>query len=215
MPLDHSQIAPLMCLTQDGTGVAHGAQAERLCSAGARWIQLRMKGAAEDELRRQVDAAAEACRRHGAVLIVNDHVEVAIEHGADGVHLGASDRPWEEARLVLGPEQILGGTVNGDDVAERAGLILDYAGVGPFRFTPTKEKLAPVLGIAGVQRLAGLLGPLPCWAIGGVTAQDLPALRAAGVRGVAVSSALHEGGRLERNFEALMAAWEAAEARAG
>jgi len=211
MPLDPTRRFPVMCLTQDGLGIAHAEQAARLCAAGARWIQLRMKGAARPAWLAEARSAAEVCRRHGAVLIVNDSVDVALESGADGVHLGSLDGDWLEARRALGPSAILGGTVNGVEDARRAVAsgCLDYAGVGPLRFTSTKGNLAPVLGLAGVRRIVGELGAIPAWVIGGVRPGDLPALSEAGAAGVAVSSALHREGRLEENFRALLAAWPA------
>jgi thiamine-phosphate pyrophosphorylase len=209
MPLDPQRRFPVMCLTRDGLGISHAEQAARLCDAGARWIQLRMKGAARALWLSEARAAVAVCRRHGAVLIVNDSAGIALESGADGAHLGGLDGDWREARRLLGPGGILGGTVNGADGARRAveSGCLDYAGVGPLRFTPTKENLAPVLGLEGVRRLVGDLRGLPAWVIGGVVPDDLPALCEAGASGVAVSSALHRAGRLEDNFRALLAAW--------
>jgi len=212
MPLDPGRRFPLMCLTQDGTGIPHAVQAERLCAAGARWIQLRMKGAPPADWLAEARAAADACRGHGAVLIVNDSVPVAIECGADGVHLGRLDGDWPLARRLLGPDRILGGTVNSAEDARRAVAsgCLDYAGVGPLRFTRTKGNLAPVLGLEGVRSLIRELGALPAWVIGGVGPGDLPALRAAGAAGAAVSAALHRSGLLEENLRALLAAWRSA-----
>jgi len=212
MPLDPKSRFPVMCLTQDGLGVSHAEQARLLCEAGARWIQLRMKGASPADRLAEAAATAEICRRHGAVLIVNDSVSVAAECGADGVHLGGLDSPWAEARRLLGPDAILGGTVNSAGDARRAVAsgCLDYAGVGPLRFTPTKGNLAPVLGLPGVRARVCDLGAIPAWVIGGVGPQDLPALFEAGAAGVAVSSALHRCGRLEENLRGLLAAWPAA-----
>jgi thiamine-phosphate pyrophosphorylase len=197
-----------MCLTQDGTGIPHAEQAARLCAAGARWIQLRMKGAGRAAWLAEAAGAAQACRRHGAILIVNDSVEVALESGADGVHLGSHDGEWREARRRLGG-RILGGTVNGSADAARAVASggLDYAGVGPLRFTATKQGLAPPLGLPGVRALIAELGGIPAWVIGGVEPADLPELRAAGAAGAAVSSALYRGGRIEDNLRAFLAAW--------
>jgi thiamine-phosphate pyrophosphorylase len=209
MPLDSERRHPVMCLTQDGTGVPHSEQAARLCAAGARWVQLRMKGAPRPLWLAEARAAAEACHAHGAVLIVNDSVDIALESGADGAHLGALDGAWDAARAALGPDRILGGTVNdahGALLAAGSGR-LDYAGVGPLRFTRTKLKLAPVLGLDGVRRVIAALGDIPAWVIGGVTAADLPALRAAGASGAAVSSELHRDGALEENLRAFLAAW--------
>lgn len=198
-----------MCLTMDGLALTHSAQVGELCAAGAGWIQLRMKGAPGPAWMAEAKAAANVCRGHGAILIVNDSVDVARESGADGVHLGSLDADWREARRVLGASFVIGGTVNNSDDARRAveSGCLDYAGVGPLRFTSTKRALSPVIGIAGVRRLVAELGALPAWVIGGVEPADLPAIRAAGAEGAAVSSFLFRGGRVGENLRALLGAW--------
>jgi thiamine-phosphate pyrophosphorylase len=198
-----------MCLTMDGIGLPHSVQVNELCGAGARWIQLRMKGASRPAWLAEAKAAVAVCRRNGAILIVNDSVEIARESGADGVHLGSLDADWHEARRFLGPASIIGGTVNNSADARSAvaSACLDYAGVGPLRFTATKRGLSPVLGAEGIRRLVAELGALPAWAIGGVLPADLPEIRGAGAAGSAVSSFLFRGGNLDANFQALLAAW--------
>jgi len=209
MPLETKDFYPVMCLTRDGDGVAHREQAARLCAAGARWIQLRMKDSPRASWLAEAAAASRECRRRGALLIVNDSVDVALESGADGVHLGSLDGDWREARRRLGTGPILGGTVNNSDDARRAveAGCLDYAGVGPLRFTRTKGNLSQILGFEGVRAVLGELRGLPAWVIGGVEPRDLPELRDAGAAGVAVSSALHRGGRIEENLRSFLDAW--------
>lgn len=211
MPLDSRQFFPVMCLTQDRLPLSHVEQAERLCAAGARWIQLRMKEAEPAVWLATARQVVAVCRAHGALCLVNDSVDIALAAEADGVHLGRLDSDWRGARLRLGPQRILGGTVNDAADAGRAlvAQCLDYAGVGPLRFTANKKNLAPVLGLGGVRKLIELLADLPAWVIGGVEAADLPALRAAGAAGAAVSGALFRDGRIEENFRTLLAAWEA------
>jgi thiamine-phosphate pyrophosphorylase len=215
MLLDPQKRFPVMCLTQDGTGIPHSEQAVRLCSAGARWIQLRMKDASPDYWMAEAIAAVDACRRHDAILIVNDSVEIATASGADGVHLGGGGGDWAAARLALGPDGILGGTINSVEEAARAveSGCLDYAGVGPLRFTSTKRALAPLLGLEGVRRIVAELRGIPAWVIGGVTPSDLHSLRELGAAGVAVSSSIHLDGRLEENLGEFLAAWEKAQAQ--
>ena len=198
-----------MCLTQDGLPLTHREQAERLCAAGARWIQLRMKEATRDAWLKTAGEVVAICRAHGALCIVNDDVEIALASGAHGVHLGKLDLDWHEARRRLGPEKILGGTVNNAGDVARANVAgcLDYVGVGPWRFTANKKNLAPVLGPEGVRALVASLGDLPAWAIGGITVADLPAVRATGAAGAAISSALYREGRIVENYRALAAAW--------
>lgn len=171
-------------------GYAEGARMA-LCG-GCKWIQLRMKNATDDEVRSVAKEIQPLCRRHGAVFIIDDRVELARELCADGVHLGRNDMPVDEARGVLGGDFIIGGTANTfADIERLHRQGADYIGCGPFRFTSTKEKLAPVLGIEGYRdiirrmREAGI--SLPVVAIGGITRADIPLIMATGVNGIALS----------------------------
>lgn len=199
-----------MCLTHDGLPISHAAQARALLAAGARWIQLRMKNAEPAAWLATAREVVAACRAAGAICIVNDSVEIALASDADGVHLGKLDGDWSAARARLGPERILGGTVNDAEAARRAAAcgVLDYVGIGPWRFTTTKKNLAPVLGPEGIARLLPLLDGLPAWVIGGIRPDDLPAIRALGARGVAVSSSLFSANDLSARLAAFLAAWQ-------
>jgi thiamine-phosphate pyrophosphorylase len=212
MALDPSRRHPLMAITQDGAALAPAEQVRRLCAAGVRWIQLRMKDAPREAWLAAARESVGHCRAHGAILIVNDSVDVALESGADGVHLGRLDLEWREARRRLGPGLILGGTVNYDADAQRAVAAgcLDYVGVGPLRFTKTKKELAPLRGFDGIRALVGMLQGIPAWGIGGVEVADVAALRAQGVAGTAVCSALLRDDRIDRNVRAFLEAWPAA-----
>jgi thiamine-phosphate pyrophosphorylase len=209
MPFDRAHRHPLMCLTQDGLPFSHAEQAQRLCVAGARWIQLRMKNAPREDWIATAREVARICQMYGAICIVNDSVDVALAANAHGVHLGARDEDWGEARRRLGADRILGGTVNNASDAFRAaeGNYLDYVGVGPWRFTTNKKNLAPVLGAEGVRDLVAQLDGLPAWVIGGIVAKDLADVRGTGATGAAVSSALFSQGRIEDNYRALVVAW--------
>lgn len=211
MPLEIDRYS-VMCITLDGLALSHEDQAEELCRSGARWVQLRHKGDTLENWTRIARGTVEVCRSFGAVCIVNDSVDVALASGADGVHLGKSDEDWAAARARLGKSLLLGGTVNHADDAARAieAGCLDYVGVGPLRFTETKKKLAPVLGLDGVRTLVAMLDGLPAWVIGGIEPADLPAIRELGAAGVAVSSGLFRGGRVRipGNFRAYAEAWK-------
>ena len=165
---------------------------------GCRWIQLRMKDAPEDEVRAAAVKALPLCRQYGATLILDDRVELVRETGADGVHLGLTDMPVAEARRILPRGQyIIGGTANTlEDIRLHASGGADYIGCGPFRFTTTKDpsRLAPTLGLEGYRRIMDGMrreGPvLPVVGIGGVTAEDMPALAEAGLSGIALSGSI-------------------------
>ena len=212
MALDPARRFPLMAITQHGVALGHAEQVRRLCAAGVRWVQLRMKDTPRAAWLAAAREAVAACRAHGAVCIVNDSVEIALESGADGVHLGRLDLEWRQARRQLGPDRILGGTVNTEADAQRAvaAACLDYVGVGPLRFTRTKKELAPLRGFDGIRTLVTMLPGLPAWGIGGVEVADVAPLRALGVAGTAVCSALLRGDTINENVAAFQAAWPAA-----
>ncbi len=165
---------------------------------GCRWIQLRMKHATEAEIRETAGKVLPLCRQYGATLILDDHVELVRETGADGVHLGLTDMPVAEARKILPKGQyIIGGTANTlGDIRRHAASGADYIGCGPLRFTTTKDrdKLAPVIGVDGYRRimegmrLEGI--SLPVVGIGGVTAGDIPELAGTGLSGIALSGSI-------------------------
>jgi thiamine-phosphate pyrophosphorylase len=166
-----------------------------MLDAGCTWVQLRFKNADEYTF---VNAARQVkimCASYKATLIINDHVELAKHIDADGVHLGLNDMSVAEARTILGSAKIIGGTANTlQDVLMRIEEKCDYVGLGPFRFTATKEKLSPVLGLSGYRtimtELAAQEQNIPVIAIGGITAADIPDLLNTGIHGVAVSSGL-------------------------
>ena len=109
---------------------------------GCRWIQLRMKDTPADEVEREARRVQDLCRAYHATFIIDDHVELAKELKADGVHLGKKDMPVAEARRMLGSGFIIGGTANTfDDIKMHYDAGADYIGCGPFRFTLTVGNL--------------------------------------------------------------------------
>ena len=162
---------------------------------GCRWIQLRMKDAGEAEIERVALRILPECRRREAVFVIDDHVELALRVGADGVHLGKNDMPVDKARRLAGGNFIIGGTANTfEDVLRLVAQGADYIGGGPFRFTTTKKNLAPMLGIEGYKDILSRMKEhgitLPLVAIGGITCDDIPRLMAAGVSGIALSGSV-------------------------
>ncbi|MBQ0057117.1 MAG: thiamine phosphate synthase [Bacteroidales bacterium] len=159
---------------------------------GCKWVQLRMKNATEDEIRPLALEAQRLCKEAGATFIIDDHVMLVKEIGADGVHLGKNDMPIDEARRILGKDYIIGGTANTfEDVVMHYRNGADYIGCGPFRFTTTKEKLSPVLGIEGYETIVRKMREadiqLPIVAIGGINREDIPDLIKTGITGIALS----------------------------
>lgn len=170
-------------------------QVQAVLEGGCKWIQLRMKDATDDEMRRVVDEIKPLCAEHEAWLLLNDQVELCKELQLTGVHLGKQDMLPSKARLELGPLAVIGCTVNTwDDILAVRSLDIDYLGIGPFRMTTTKKNLAPVLGVEGIKALCDRMEneeiELPRVAVGGITIDDVDALKEAGVNGVAVSGAI-------------------------
>lgn len=159
---------------------------------GCKWVQLRMKDAPDEQVAQLGVQARGLCERYGAKLILDDRVELVAKTGADGVHLGKNDMPIAQAREILGPGKIIGGTANTfEDIVAHWKAGADYIGCGPFRFTTTKKNLSPILGLEGyrdiVARMKDAGITLPLVAIGGITAEDIPAILETGVDGIAVS----------------------------
>ena len=164
-------------------------------AGGCKWIQLRMKGATDDEVRPIALQVKEWCREQQATFLIDDRVALVKELQIDGVHLGKNDMPIAEARKILGDGFIIGGTANTfEDVKAHYEAGADYIGCGPFRFTTTKEKLSPVLGIGGYENIVAEMNRrdigMPVVAIGGITTDDITAIMATGVSGIAVSGTI-------------------------
>ena len=171
------------------------ASARIALEGGCRWVQLRMKDADEGLFVATAREVRALCDRFGATFIIDDHAELVGATGADGVHLGKNDMPVAEARRMLGPDIVIGGTANTfDDVKALAEAGADYIGCGPFRFTATKRKLSPVLGAEGYRdivrrmRESGIL--LPIVAIGGIEFDDIASIMRTGVTGIALSGSV-------------------------
>jgi thiamine-phosphate pyrophosphorylase len=170
-------------------------QSELAIKGGCRWIQVRMKDADDESVRRVVEAIRQLTLQTGTTLILDDRVELARQLGADGVHLGKEDMAPAEARRILGDKAIIGSTANTiDDVVRLAEQPINYFGIGPFRFTSTKKRLAPTLGLEGYKAIMSEMRSrgisLPVVAIGGITVGDVSRILATGVNGVAISGAI-------------------------
>lgn len=204
----------LHVLTDARGGPAALAAVTAALAAGAPVVQVRAKGCTDRALHDFAREVAARCADRGATCIVNDRVDVALAIGAAGTHLGADDLPIEAVRRVAGAGHLVGGTAR--DPARAAALVAagaDYVGVGPAFATATKAGLPAPLGPAGVGAVAAAVA-VPVIAIGGVTAERVPGLLAAGAHGVAVVTAVTDAvdpaGATRRLLAALEAAPEAA-----
>lgn len=185
----------LQFITNESDKYSIAEEVQMAIEGGCRWIQLRMKNATDEEVRETALEIIPMCKETDTFLIIDDRVDVVADLKVSGVHLGKEDMDPLEARELLGPHAIIGITANtADDILKYKGKDIDYAGVGPFRFTTTKKRLAPELGLDGYRdivrtvRAAGM--DLPLVAIGGITLDDIDALRETGVNGIAMSGAI-------------------------
>lgn len=157
---------------------------------GATAIQLRDKHAGDGELIDQARRLKAALAGSGVPLIINDRLPVAVESGADGLHIGQDDGEVAAARAALGDQAILGLSVQTlEQMARLDGERLDYLGLGPVFATPSKHDHATPLGFEGLATLVAA-SPLPSVAIGGLKAEHAAAVRQAGAQGLAVISAI-------------------------
>ena len=184
-------------ITHESQWFGYVEGAEMALRGGCKWVQLRMKDATDNKFLSIGRKVAVLCRSYNATFLLDDRVHLVAELGADGVHLGKNDMPISEARRILGNEKIIGGTANTfADVQHLAAQGADYIGCGPFRYTPTKRNLAPVLGLEGYRNILKQMQQvgisLPLIAIGGIVNTDIAALRDIGVSGIAVSGAVLE-----------------------
>ncbi|WLD23803.1 thiamine phosphate synthase [Flavobacterium dauae] len=177
---------------------------------GAQWIQVRWKNAQKQEFIKLCEISKKLCSDNQTVCIINDHVQIAKDIDADGVHLGLKDTSIETARNILGQNKIIGGTANTiSDVLQRMNEPCDYIGLGPLRFTSTKEQLSPILGFEGYQKIIENLKErsleIPkIFAIGGVVLEDIELLQQIGIYGAAVSGQITHQPSLINEFKKAM-----------
>ena len=175
-------------------GLSLGRSLEEVVSeavaGGVTMVQLREKDTSTGEFIRLACKLTDLLRPLGIPLIINDRVDVALAADADGVHIGQSDMPYEIARKLLGPDKIIGLSVeNMNDLLRANELDVDYIGISPVYGTPTKTDTAEPFGLEGLRK-AVELSVHPTVAIGGMNASTISDVIAAGADGVAVVSAI-------------------------
>jgi thiamine-phosphate pyrophosphorylase len=166
---------------------------DAVLGAGVDIVQLREKGLEAREELALLEVFAEACRRHGRLLAVNDRADVALAAGADVLHLGQDDLPVPVARQILGPGPLIGRSshdpAQADAAADEPGV--DYFCAGPVWTTPTKPG-RPATGLGLLSHVAGRTPARPWFAIGGISLGRLDEVIAAGASRVVVVRAITE-----------------------
>lgn len=199
---------PVLCRAHSMAETARAAAA-----GGATMVQLRLKDAGTEALIEAGRAVKAALAGTGVPLIVNDDVEAALALDAEGLHVGQDDMAPAEARARLGPDRILGLSVESEAALMTVDpAVVDYVGIGPVFATPTKPDHKQPIGFAGLARLTARC-PVPTVAIGGIKAEHAEAVLDSGARGLAVVSAICGQADPEaaaRAISARIAAWRVA-----
>jgi thiamine-phosphate pyrophosphorylase len=181
-------------------------------AGGVDVFQLRDKRLNDEALLELALAARRCCDEHGALFILNDRADLAAAAGADGVHVGQDDVAVEGARAIVGDQRIVGlSTHTTEQIDATRGV--DYIGVGPVNETPTKPG-RPAVGVELV-RYAAAHAPVPFFAIGGITAQNVAAVAEAGAQRVAVVRAIAEAADPAAAARTLRAALQSVATSAG
>lgn len=182
---------------------------------GVRVVQLRDKQASRHDVLARARRVQALLSGTGVPLVINDHVDVAAEIGADGVHVGQSDMPLSAVRRLLAPRAIVGLSITSLEQLTAHDLALaDYVGLGPIFPTATKLDAAPALGLEAIRRARQQLA-VPLVAIGGIDAGNAAAVIEAGADGVAVVSAICAAADPRAAALALSRAVDAGRARRG
>jgi thiamine-phosphate pyrophosphorylase len=183
-----------LCLITDRLSLPPGRDLlqtiEQALIGGVGAVQLREKDLSAAELFELALPLRALTRRHGATLLINDRIDVALAVEADGVHLGHGSLPATGARVLLGPQKLIGISTHQLDqipLAARDGA--DFITFSPVYFTPSK---APYGAPQGIERLqsACRASAIPVFALGGIRLEHLDEVRAAGAHGIALISAI-------------------------
>ena len=157
---------------------------------GVTMVQLREKLIGTRDFIALALKLKEVLKPYGVPLIINDRVDVALAADADGVHIGQSDMPYAFARRILGPDKIIGLSVeNFEQIEEANRLDVDYIGVSPVFSTPTKTDTARPFGLEGLRK-AVRMSVHPTVAIGGMNERTAADVMTCGADGIAVVSAI-------------------------
>ncbi|ALQ34791.1 thiamine phosphate synthase [Fusobacterium hwasookii] len=165
---------------------------EEAIKGGVKIVQLREKNISTKDFYEKALKVKEICKNYGVLFIINDRLDIAQAVGADGVHLGQSDMPIEEARKILKDKFLIGATARNMEEAKRAELLgADYIGSGAIFGTSTKDN-AKKLEMEELKKIVASV-KIPVFAIGGININNVGSLKNIGLQGIcAVSGILSE-----------------------
>lgn len=203
-------IAGIYVVTDPSAPIPQREQARLAVASGVRWVQLRDKTATDARIAEEAEHLAAVLAPDDGRLIVNDRLAAAQAPGVAGLHMGKSDGDPRERRRVLGPDAVLGLSI--ETLAQLNHVpwdAVDYLGVGPVRATATKPDHALPIGFDGLAAICAA-ARCPCVAIGGLGSGDMTIVRDAGAVGAAVVSAVSRAADPERAVLDLIEEWESA-----
>lgn len=195
----YEEATPLMLITNHDEKYTEEQQINMAIDAGCTWIQLRMKERLTLDIAQKLVTMA-FHKNVNTRICINDDLEIAIQSGANTVHLGKNDMSVSDSWKIINQHGrndlfLVGATANTfEDIVEADRQGASYIGLGPYRFTKTKKNLSPILGVEGYERImqqcreAGI--KIPVFAIGGIAFDDICPLMGTGITGIAVSSAI-------------------------
>lgn len=190
-------------------GRTHEDVAAAALMAGANVVQFRDKTMADQEFIEVARRIQNLAHAHGAALIINDRVDVAIAIRADGIHVGRQDRSISDIKRIVPPEMIIGvSATNYAEAVELRDSGADYLGVGPIFPTTSKDDATPAIGLQELARICHDV-EIPVVAIGGITQANLGEIIASGAAGAAVIAAIASAPDMQAATTALRAKWEA------
>lgn len=173
------------------SGISHSEQVLRLTDGGACFVQLREKHTPPAGWLADAVESIRIAHASGAIVLINDRVDIAMALGADGVHLGQDDLPPAEARKLLGDDATIGFSTHSlEQAAKAVRLPIDYIAFGPIFATGTKENPGPVVGLDQLARVRNNVGDFPIVAIGGINDENLRSVLDAGADSVAIIGAV-------------------------
>ena len=184
---------------------------EAAFKSGVTCFQFREKGQGAlsgQEKKELALKVKELCRKYHVLFFINDDIDLALEIGVDGVHLGQDDLPVREARKLF-PDKLIGLSVgNAKEYHLSAIDVVDYIGVGPIFPTSSKSDAGQVIGLNGLREMRELDKDIPIVAIGGITFGDVAAIRQSGADGVAVISAIAQSKEVELDTQRFARAFD-------
>ena len=183
----------LQYITNNKSSVPVAEQVKKVIAGGCRWIQIATKGLSDDQIREITSEILPQCLEVQAFLIMESKVELAKELNVGGVFLEEGDMPCSQARMLLGPAAVIGvGASSMADVLKVSALDIDYYALLPFALRDEDEGKA--LGLEGIKEIISEMEKqevnIPHVAAVGIKYEDVQALVAAGVNGIAVSDAI-------------------------